>query len=122
MDQKNVRLVVPAEAAFARPVRMMAASLAAGCDMSVEDVEDVRMIAEEGFVYACATDPGAVDVTFTLGASAITMDFSLGELEADDDSTELVEVLLDAVCDEFTFVDDGATLHLVKRAEGTHGE
>lgn len=122
METKNVQMTIPAEAAFARCVRMTASALAVSCDMSVEDVEDVRMIAEEGFVYACATDPGAVDVTFTLGASAITMDFSLGELEADDDSTELVEVLLDAVCDEFTFVDDGATLHLVKRAEGTHGE
>ena len=36
---------------------MMAANLAVCCEMSVEDVEDVRMAAEEGFVYACATRP-----------------------------------------------------------------
>ena len=116
MDEKNVRLCVPAEAAFARTVRMTASTLAVCCDMSVEDVEDVRMIAEEGFVYACATEPDDVEVTFTLAKGVMEMDFSLGEVEPQDDSIELVEVLLDAVCDEFFESEDGTALHLSKRA------
>ena len=122
MDEKNVRLSTPAEATFARPVRMMAASLAAGCDMSLEDVEDVRMIAEEGFVYACATGVKSVETSFSLGEGSMAMDFSLGAHVPDDDSIELVRVLLEAVCDEFTVAPDGASLHLAKRAEVAHEE
>lgn len=122
MDEKNVRLSTPAEATFARPVRMMAASLAAGCDMSLEDVEDVRMIAEEGFVYACATGVESVETSFSLAADGMSMDFSLGERVPDDESIELVRVLLEAVCDEFTVAPDGTSLHLAKRSDAVHDE
>ena len=50
MDSDNVILSVPASAEYARSVRMLAASLAVTDDFSVDDVEDVRMAAEEGFV------------------------------------------------------------------------
>lgn len=124
MDEKNVRLSVPAEAAFARPVRMMAASLAAGCDMSVEDVEDVRMIAEEGFVYACATGATTVDATFELSSCSMAMCFSLGPDAPSGDSIELVNVLLSAVCDDSEVVscEGGELLRLVKRSGSSHDE
>ncbi|QOY60101.1 ATP-binding protein [Thermophilibacter immobilis] len=120
MEEKNVKLSVPAEADFARPVRMMASSLAVCCGMGVEDVEDVRMVAEEGFVYACATAPSELGVTFALSSGAIAMDFSLGTDEPAGESIELVEVLLSAVCDEFSLSEDGRTLHLAKRAGDAH--
>ena len=122
MDEKNVQLCVPAEAAFARSVRMMASALAVGCEMSVEDVEDVRMIAEEGFVYSCATEPAAVEVSFSLSEGSMAMDFALGAAEPADDSVELVRVLLSAVCDEFSLSDDGRMLHLLKRAGEAHDD
>ena len=122
MDEKNVTLSVPAEADFARSVRMTASTLAVCCDMSVEDVEDVRMIAEEGFVYACATGPDVVEVSFALSDEGMEMDFSLGAGEPEDESIDLVEVLLGAVCDVFSVSEDGGTLHLAKRAEGLHDE
>jgi len=121
MPDKNVILSVPAEAPFARAVRMMAANLAVCFDMSVDDVEDVRMAAEEGFIYSCATRPDECRITFGLDRGAMTMDFSLGaKLPADDDlggdgqSLDLVELLLSAVCDDFGVSEDGAALHLVK--------
>lgn len=116
MSEKNVQLSVPAEAEFARSVRMMASTLAVCCDMSVDDVEDVRMIAEEGFVYACATAPASVDVAFALSGAGMAMDFALGEEEPEDASIDLVEVLLGAVCDVFQISEDGRCLHLEKRA------
>lgn len=122
MDEKNVQLSIPAEAAFARSVRMMASALAVGCEMSVEDVEDVRMIAEEGFVYSCATAPAAVEVSFSLAPDAMAMDFALGEAEPADESVELARVLLAAVCDEFSLSDDGRSLHLLKRAGEAHDD
>ena len=122
MAEKNVSLCVPAEADFARSVRMTASTLAVCCDMNVEDVEDVRMIAEEGFVYACATAPERVSVTFSLEGSTMGIDFELGEREPADESIDLVEVLLSAVCDVFSVSEDGRVLHLVKRAGDAHGE
>ncbi|MCC6097698.1 MAG: ATP-binding protein [Olsenella sp.] len=122
MSESNVSLSIPAEAGYARAVRMMAANLAVMCDMSVDDVEDVRMAAEEGFVYSCATAPKACDVSFSMGDGFFSMDFSLGERDIEDaESTEdlgLVELLLQAVCDECEVA--GGALHLVKRNGGAH--
>ena len=125
MDQKTIKLTVPAEPSFARIVRMTAASLAVTCDMGVDDVEDARMAAEEGFVYACATGQDTCDITFGVGPDAVTMDFSLGEDlgAADaDESLELVEALLAAICDESAITEDGRTLSLAKRTGGGHDE
>lgn len=123
MGERTVTLSVPAEAAFARSVRMMAANLAVCCDMSVEDVEDVRMAAEEGFVYACATRPDVCDITFGLAPDAISMDFSLGpEIpeEAVDQSLDLVELLLSAVSDDFGVTEDGSALCILMKAGAEH--
>lgn len=120
MEEKNVQLSVPAEASYARVVRMCASTFAVCCDMSVDDVEDVRMIAEEGFVYACATAPATVDFKFSLADDALSMDIALGDEDPSDESIDLVEVLLDAVCDEFAVAEDGRTLHLLKRSGGAH--
>ena len=100
-----VKLSVPAEARFARAVRMTASNLAVCCDMSVDDVEDVRMAAEEGFVYACATRPTTCDIVFGLAPDGMTADFSLGDEDPDEAADpsgepqpiDLVEVLLGAV-------------------------
>lgn len=124
MQEQIVRLSVPPEAAYARTVRMMAANLAVVCDMSVDEVEDVRMAAEEGFVYSCATEPDTCDVAFTLSEGEIRIAFGLGEDEVDEDegAQGLVELLLSAVCDEHGVSDDGSTLVLVKRTGRTDGE
>lgn len=72
MDQKRVCLTVPAEPGFARIVRMTAASLAVTCDMGVDEVEDARMAAEEGFVYACATGQQECGIVFGISDEAVT--------------------------------------------------
>lgn len=124
MNSQTITLTVPAEAAFARTVRMTAANLAVCCDMNVDDVEDVRMAAEEGFVYACATKPATCAIVFDLAPDHMAMDFSLGDEDPDvatDDTTgepqsiDLIEVLLEAVCDDFSLTEDGTKLHLSKQ-------
>lgn len=109
-----VNLRVPAEPGFARSVRMCASTLAVSCGMSVDDVEDIRMIAEEGFVYACATEPAQVQVDFALAPSSMTLNFSLGASEPSEESLDLVEMLLSAVCDEWGLNDAGDALVLTK--------
>ena len=118
MTQKIVELSAPADPTFARSVRMMAANL--------DELEDVKMAAEEGFVFACGTQKDSVDITFTLEDNTMVIDFDLGdedpvESEADNSQPlELVELLLSAICDEFALSDDGYTLHLVKISGGAH--
>ena len=122
MDERTVRLSVPAEASFARTVRMMAANLAVVCDMSVDEVEDVRMAAEEGFVLCCATAPDSCEVTFSLAAGEVRTSFELGPVtRSNDGDLDLAELLLDAVCDEHGVSEDGAQLYLVNRAGAAHG-
>lgn len=130
MSSDAIRLSLPAQPHFARSVRMLASTLAVANDFSVDDVEDVRMAAEEGFVYACATGIDACEISFSLGERSVSMDFPLGETPAAegaaytevDEDIDLVELLLDAVCDEFAVLEAeaGSTLHLLKRAG--HGE
>lgn len=122
MPDRAVSLRVPAEAGFARCVRMMAANLAVLCGMSVDGVEDVRMAAEEGFVYSCSTAPTECRVDFSMGEGGISMDFSLGTeapAEGGDDEAsqrlDLVELLLSAVCEDFGVSEDGRVLHLSVR-------
>ena len=84
-----------------------------------------RMAAEEGFVYACATGQQECGIVFGISDEAVTMDFSLGEDlgAADaDESLELVEALLAAICDESSISEDGRTLSLTKRTGGAHDE
>ncbi len=121
MPSQTIRLNVPAEPAFARSVRMMAANLAVVCKMSVDEVEDMRMAAEEGFVLACATRPSDLDVTFTLDESHVEMDFSLGA-DSPDEPGSYAGLLLSAVCDEYLIDADRACLHLVKRIGLADGE
>jgi serine/threonine-protein kinase RsbW len=116
MAQRYVSLSIPADPAFARSVRMMASSLAVVCGMSVDDVDDVRMLAEEGFVYSCATGAEACDIRFGLDDAAISIDFSLGPDEADGEDIQYAHLLLMAVCDECDLDEEAATLHTLKRA------
>ncbi len=48
--------------------------------MNVDELEDVKMAAEEGFVFACGTQKDSVDM-FTLKTHA-AIDFDLGEEES----------------------------------------
>lgn len=114
MPSHVVRLNLPAEPVYARSVRMMAANLAVVCQMNVDEVEDMRMAAEEGFVLACATQPANLDVTFTLGRESVEMDFSLGETSPDEPGS-YAALLLEAVCDEYCIDEAASLLHLVKR-------
>ena len=124
-DASLVRLSVPCEPLYARSVRMMAANLAVLCSMSVDDVEDARMAAEEAFVYACATSPDDVCMTFALEGNALVMTFSLGAADpaASDELAEqvgLAELLLSAVSDSYEVLPGQSLLRVTKVAGGAH--
>lgn len=130
MSDRVVRLTVPAEPSFARTVRMLAANLAVVCGMDVDDVDEVRMAAEEGFVFACATGISGCDAAFSLEEDRIDMTFSLGDelfASAEDeeelpDALRYADLLLSAVCDEYEVNREHGLLRLAKVAGGAHAE
>jgi serine/threonine-protein kinase RsbW len=129
MATDQITLIVPAKSEYARTVRMTAAALVSRIGMTYDEVEDVRMAADEAFVYASDTlsDTSDVHFTFTIGETDVEIDVGLGiesRPRSDEDSDRSVAYatfILESVCDRYEFASDerGAHLRLFKRAGGT---
>ena len=128
MERDQITLIVPAKSEYARTVRMTAAALVSRVGMTYEEIEDVRMAADEAFVYASGTldDDADISFLFTLGEDDIEIDVSLGveaprSEEDSDRSVAYAAFILESVCDTHEFASDenGAHLRLFKRAGGT---
>jgi serine/threonine-protein kinase RsbW len=127
MHPDRVSLRVPARSEYAKTVRLTAASLATRLGWSYDSVDDIRMAAEEAFIYAVDTVPegGEVDFTFLVDEDSIGMEVALGaEIGVSDEDVErrttYATFILEAVCDSYDLVSDAEgnrALRLVKRAE-----
>lgn len=110
MATELTTITVPAEARYARAVRMLALNLGVVQGLSLEDADDIRMVAEEGFVYACATKPKDLKIDFVLTDKHFTMKFYLGNVNPEDTEESfdlsLVEAVIDAVCSDWELSDD----------------
>ncbi len=131
MANDLITLTVPARSEYARTVRMTAAALVGRTEMSYDDVEDVRMAAEEAFVYAVDTLPEGSDVRFEFRVTndSIEIGVPLGtEKTSSDEENERAAAyavfILESVCDEYEFSTDesGAHLRLLKRAGSVDAE
>lgn len=125
MSSDLITLIVPARSEYARTVRMTAAALVGRTEMTYDDVEDVRMAAEEAFVYAVDTLPEGADIRFEFRVTddSIEIGVPLGTKKASSDeeterSASYAVFILESVCDEYEFTSDenGAHLRLLKRA------
>ena len=119
MTESIVRLAVPAQPSYARTVRMLVANLAVLCNMTIDEVEDVRVIAGEAFAYVCATSPEVCEMTFDVKGDVLNMSFSLGEVVPEEDEeaqewVELTKLLLVATSDSFEVAE--AVMRVSKRA------
>ncbi|MDY2778087.1 MAG: ATP-binding protein [Collinsella sp.] len=124
MSSKNsIRLCVQADPALARLVRMTASNVATLAAMSVDRVEDVRMAAEEAFIYACASGPGAeLEIDFAYDAERVAMTFGLdgiafGSAGDEDATSAYADLILGAVCDSYEKREDSSALELVLKAD-----
>ena len=131
MATDTVTLTVPARSEYAKTVRMTAAALVGHSGMNYDDVEDVRMAAEEAFVYAVDTLPDGADVTFEFAVDGdsiqITVPLGTETVEFDDEAERAASYamfILESVCDEYEFTSDerGARLRLLKRAGSGDGD
>lgn len=125
MGKDRVTLTVPSRGEYARTVRMTAAELAARIGMSYDEVDDVRMAAEEAFVYAveCAGDQPEITFTFVVDEGALEVE--VGPLpsccapEGGHTASEgYAEFILQSVCDEFAITHEAGAcmLRLCRRA------
>jgi len=129
MHNETVTLIVPARSEFAKTVRMTAATLVSRTEMNYDEVEDVRMAADEAFVHAVETmEPGAdVRFEFQVTGDLLTIDVSLGSgtrntTDEAERSATYATFILESVCDSYQFVSDdsGAHLRLTKQAGVGH--
>jgi len=124
MPADRVVLSIPAKGEYARTVRMTAAELAARLGMSFDDVDDVRIAAEEAFVYAAerSKHEGSVSFAFDLlpGALQVTVGPVPSACEPDgeeDPRSQYATFILESVCDEFAIEEsaDECTIRLTKQ-------
>lgn len=122
-DDRMIELNVSRDPSLARLVRMTAANVAALSQMSVERVEDIRMAAEEAFVYCCsATGNGSVNISFESTKEYVGMNFSVGgqsqlPAQSDDPTSAYNDLILDAVCDSYEKQESPVSLKLKLNAE-----
>lgn len=117
LTERPIALTLAAEPDHARLVRMTAANVGVLAGMSVDRIEDMRMAAEEAFIYAASADPdGALTITFSFDDDGVRMTFELA-LDAfpavkEGDTAAYADLLLAAVCDSYERTDGPARLVL----------
>lgn len=126
MPQDRITLTVPARSEYARTVRMTAAALVSRMGMTYDEVDDVRMAAEESFVYAVDTiaDDDEVTFEFTIEEDVLRLEVALGaEPDVPDEEVErrtsYAMFILQSVADSYDLVSDEQGrryLHVTKRA------
>lgn len=130
MAVDRIRLTVPARGEYAKAVRMTAAALVSRMGMTYDEVDDVRIAAEEAFVYAVDTlEEGAdVDIDFLVGDDVIEIVTRLGgQARLDNEDAErraaYATFILQSVCDRFEMSSDdaGPCLRVVK-SKGIQGD
>lgn len=127
MSVDRISLTVPSKGEYAKTVRMTASAVVARMGMSFDEVDDVRIAAEEAFVYACDNAPasGSVTLDFSVEGDTLEMRVALSDMRlAVDEEGErraaYATFILQSVCDTFELSSDenGPYLRIVKRASG----
>lgn len=119
MASDRITLTVPARAEYAKTVRMTASALVGRTGLTYDEVDDVRIAAEEAFVYACdhSDKTATVEMVFDLGDGEFAIRVSLGEHSrtADEEAERraaYATFILQSVCDRFEMASDESGAHL----------
>lgn len=115
----RVTLSVPSRGEYARTVRMTASELASRMGMSYDDVEDMKLAAEEAFIYAVdsAEPDDRVAIDFIIADDKLELVVALGpasRLSEDlaERSTSYATLVLQSICDRFELSSDESGAHL----------
>ncbi len=79
-----VEIRVPADVAYVSTLRLTAASLAARCDLTVDDIEDLRLAVDEAcaLLLPLASAASTLDIVFRLDTGRLAVDASVHTVEA----------------------------------------
>lgn len=122
-DKRHIELSLTCDSHLARLVRMTAANVAMLSSMSVDRIEDIRMAAEEAFIYACSATAGdPLTIAFSVDAAEMSMAFTLSVSEfpepaSGDETAAYADLILGSVCDSYRKVSAPATLMLDVKAD-----
>ena len=122
-EQSRIVLQLKATPELARLVRMTAANVAMLSSMSVDRVEDLRMAAEEAFVYCCSAAPGSlVSIAFMYSQEQVNAEFSMDDsenacIDSDDPTYAYADLILSSVCDSYEKLSSPARLVLNMKAD-----
>lgn len=122
-DLQPIVLTVQADPSLARLVRMTAANVAMLSSMSVDRVEDIRMAAEEAFIYVCSMAPlSTVHVNFVADPERVAMNVTAENAPIQSGSTDneacaYADLILQAVCDSFSKSETPFALDLELKAD-----
>ena len=121
VETELTALEVPAQSDYARVVRMTAANLATLAGFGIEEVDDVRMAAEEAFIFGCtAVDSDVISIKFDVDESHVGMTFTFGDqatVDEDDQAAVYAELILASVCDSYEKTAAPLTLSLDLKAD-----
>jgi serine/threonine-protein kinase RsbW len=74
-----VEMRIPADVVYVSTLRLTAASLAARCDLTIDDIEDLRLAVDEAcaLLLPHATGAGTLDARFELADGRLTVETSV---------------------------------------------
>lgn len=107
MSSAPITLTLNADPSYARLVRMTASNAGLLSSMSMDRVEDIRMAAEEAFIYACTVQAGhPLTISFLVTDEGLTMRFQLGvdefsEPDPENPTSLYADLILGSVCDSY---------------------
>jgi serine/threonine-protein kinase RsbW len=121
-DGDHVAIRVPAAGVYVATLRLTTASLAARCDLTVDDIEDLRLAVDEAcsLLLPHAPADGAIDADFTLAQGQLTVEASVAAAgDADIDRAGFAWTVLGALSTAVEVSNAGGRLaiSLTKRRE-----
>ncbi len=123
MSVETISLSLPTHTVYAHSVRMTAASVAVVNQLSVEEVEDVKMAAEEGFILSCLSGVDVCNITFEVEPSALVMKFALGDDNIEEfEEFVYADMLLQSLSQEYIRNDDFIHVKIVKLQDVMYGD
>ena len=111
VDEGSVALSVPGRPEYLRLVRLAAADAGTRAELSIEDVEDLRIAVDE-LTYALVGDEPVdetLTLTYTVSPGLVEIEGSIPATGAAVEVSDLSQSIIGAVVDDHEIVDDGVT-------------
>jgi serine/threonine-protein kinase RsbW len=119
-----VEMRVPATVAYVSTLRLTTASLASRCDLTVDDIEDLRLAVDEAcaLLLPHAAADSTLDARFRLADGELAVDTSVHSVDAEPDRSGFAWTVLGALASsvDVTQVGDRLTITVTKIREAAN--